>query len=171
VRPQGPSGDSGERVAAGTQRALRLVGAVEALKGITVLVTATGLLALVHRDLNALAARLVRHAHLNPASELPHIFLDAVAHLDEPRLLWLALGAAAYGMLRLLEAYGLFHNRAWAEWLGALSGALYVPFEIVELLREPSLLTLALLIVNILVVAVMAWALLQRRSQRRAGAS
>lgn len=158
-------------MATATQQALRVVGAVEAFKGVTVLLTATGLLALVHRDLNAFAERLVRHAHLNPASELPHIFLDAVARVDEPRLLWLAFGAAAYGVLRLLEAYGLFLGRAWAEWLGALSGGLYVPFEIVELVRDPSLLTFALLIVNLGIVAIMVWALMARRAQRARGES
>jgi len=139
---------------------------VEAMKGIVVLLVATGLLALVHRDLNDLAVRLVEHTHLNPASKLPHIFLDAVGHLDQRRLLWLALGAAAYAVARLVEGYGLFRERAWAEWLAALSGGVYVPLELVELVRKPSLLSVALLAVNLAVVIVMVMALVQRRSSR-----
>ncbi|MCC6194032.1 MAG: DUF2127 domain-containing protein [Burkholderiales bacterium] len=139
---------------------------VEAMKGIVVLLVATGLLALVHRDLNDLAVRLVEHTHLNPASRLPHIFLDAVGHLDQPRRLWLALGAAAYAVARLVEGYGLFRERAWAEWLAALSGGVYVPLELVELVRKPSLLSVALLAVNLAVVIVMVMALVQRRSSR-----
>src|SRR5688572_6800050 len=79
-----------------TGAAIRAVAAVEGLKGIVVLLAASGLLAFVHEDLNRLANRLVEHAHLNPASKWPHVFLDAVARLDEPRLLLLAMGAAAY---------------------------------------------------------------------------
>ena len=152
-----------------TGAAIRAVAAVEGLKGVVVLVTASGLLAFVHKDLNALAIRLVEHAHLNPASRWPHAFLDAVSHLDEPRLLLLATGAAGYAALRLFEAYGLFHGRTWAEWLSALSGAIYVPFEIAEILREASLLSWSLLAVNLAVVAVMANALWQRRT--RSGAT
>lgn len=147
----------------GARRAIRAIALVEAAKGIVVLLAATGLLALVHHDLNALAARLVAYTHLNPASRYPHIFLDAVAQLHQPRLLWLALGAAGYSALRLLEAYGLLRQRAWAEWLAALSGAIYVPFELAELLHKPSWLAAGVLLVNLAVVAVMAWALVQRR--------
>lgn len=143
--------------------AVRAVALVEAVKGSVVLLAATGLPALLHHDLGALAARLVAHMHLNPASRYPHIFLDAVAHLQHTRLLWLAAGAAAYGGLRLLEAWGLYRGRAWAEWLAALSGAIYLPFEVLELVRRPSGLGVAVLLVNLAVVAVMAGALVQRQ--------
>jgi uncharacterized membrane protein (DUF2068 family) len=149
--------------ATAARRAVRTVAFFEAFKGVIVLVTATGLLTLIHKDLNDLAERLVRHTHLNPASKYPHIFLDAVARFNEPRLLWLAAGAAAYGALRLLEAWGLYRGRAWAEWLAALSGAWYIPAELLHLLHRRSGLSLCIFIVNVAVVAVMVWALVQRR--------
>ena len=158
-----------DAVGARSRRAIRAIAAVEACKGIVVLIAATGLLALVHRDLNDFAARLVEHAHLNPASRYPHIFLDAVSHLEQPRLIWLAAGAAAYAAVRLCEAYGLFRERAWAEWLAALSGSLYVPLELISLWRAPSVLGLATLAVNVAVVAVMVAALLRRRRRRADG--
>ena len=127
------------------------------------LLAASGLLALVHRNLNDLAAQLVAYSHLNPASKYPHIFLDAVSHLQERRLVWLAVGAATYAVFRLVEAYGLFWERAWAEWLAVVSGGVYVPVEIVELVRKPSLLGFVVLAINVAVVAVMARALMQRR--------
>jgi len=149
-----------------SRQAVRAVAFVEAFKGAVVLIAATGVLALIHEDLNALAARLVEHAHLNPASKYPHIFLDAVARVEERWLLWLAAGAAAYSVLRFIEAYGLFRDRAWAEWFAALSGGLYVPLELIELIRKPSVLRLVVLVINLAVVAIMVWALVQRRRSR-----
>ena len=146
--------------------AIRAIAAVEAAKGLVVLLAASGLLGLVHHDLYALAVRLVEHSHLNPAAKYPQIFLDAVSHLQQTRLLWLALGAAGYSALRFVEAYGLFRERAWAEWLAALSGAVYLPLELAELARKFNGLGLVLLLVNVAVVAVMVWALLQRRRAR-----
>ena len=154
---------SASPAASAARRAVRTVAAFEAFKGAVVLVTATGLLTLVHKDLNDLAERFVRHTHLNPASKYPHIFLDAVARFNEPRLLWLAAGAAAYAALRLLEAWGLYRGRAWAEWLAALSGAWYIPAEFIHLLHRRSAVSLGILVVNVAVVAVMVWALVQRR--------
>ena len=149
--------------------AIRAVAFLEAFKGVVVLMVATGLLALVHKDLNELGTRLVAHTHLNPASRYPHIFLDAMARLDEPRVLALAAGAFAYAALRLLEAYGLLRQRAWAEWLAALSGAIYVPLEVAEVVHKPTALDMAILVVNAAVVAIMVRALMQRRSSHATG--
>ena len=150
-------------------RAITAVAFFEAFKGALVLIVASGLTLLAHRDLHALAERLVAHTHLNPASRYPHIFLDAVDHLQNTRLSMLALGAVAYSALRFLEAYGLFRRAAWAEVLAALSGAIYVPFEIANLLRHFTWLSLGALLLNVLVVLVMVAALVRRR--RSAGRS
>ena len=154
---------SQDRASWNPHRAVRAVALIEAAKGVLVLAAASGLLLFVHEDLNSLAAELVRHMHLNPASRYPHIFLDVVADLPQPGLLWMAAGAAAYAFLRLVEAYGLYYTRAWAEWLAALSGGLYIPFEITEIARKPSLLGAIILVINLGVVAVMALALIQQR--------
>ena len=144
-------------------RSIRLIALFEAFKGILVLAAATGLLSLVHKDAYSTAAKLVAHMHLNPASRYPQIFLDAASHLQDSRIVLLALGAAAYALLRLVEAYGLFRQRAWAEVLAAFSGAVYLPMELFELFHEVTALRIALLLANAAVVAVMVGALLRRR--------
>jgi len=144
-------------------KAIRAVAFFEALKGVAVLLAGSGLLSLVHRDIYAFAATLIEHAHLNPASRYPQIFLDAASKLSDTRLLLLAVGAAVYSLVRLIEAYGLFFERSWAEVLAAFSGAIYVPFEIYELVRRPTWHGAALLILNVAVVAIMVRALGQRR--------
>ena len=148
-------------------KAVRLIAFIEAAKGLLVLAAATGLLSLLHADLHAVAAKLIEHLHLNPASKYPHVFLDAASHLQSSRLLLLALGAAAYSAVRFVEAYGLFHERAWAEVLAAGSGAIYVPFEVFELLRDATVHGAVLLLLNLAVVAVMLWALWARRRRAR----
>jgi len=147
-----------------SDKTVRLVAYLEAAKGLIVLATASGLVALIHRNVYDLAATLIEHAHLNPASKYPQIFLDAAAKMGDSRLLLLAAGAALYSVVRLVEAYGLFFERAWAEALAAASGAIYVPFEVAGLLRQPSWHGAALLILNILVVALMIRAMLRRRT-------
>lgn len=127
------------------------------------LVAGVGLLSLVHRDLGELATRLVLHTHLNPASHEPRIFIAAASDLQSSRLRLLAIGAAAYAALRFLEAYGLFRQRPWAELLAAASGAVYVPFELLHLVRRPDWLGAVLFLANLGVVALMVRSLLQRR--------
>lgn len=144
--------------------AIRLVAGIECVKGVVVLLAGTGLLSLVHRDVHGFAARLVAHAHLNPAARYPRILLDAATRVNDARLWLLAAGATAYAMLRLLEAYGLYRDRPWAEVLAAVSGAIYVPYEVAELVEHPNPLAAALLAVNVAVVALMLRALQRRRA-------
>ncbi|HWT54023.1 MAG TPA: DUF2127 domain-containing protein [Rhodocyclaceae bacterium] len=146
------------------RRAVRLVALLEAFKGLLAIAAASGLLFLLHEDLAKFALRLVQHAHLNPAAHYPSIFINAATHLQDSRLLLLAFGAAAYSALRLIEAYGLFYEKAWAEVLAAASGAIYVPFELLGLHHKPDLLRAGLLLLNIVVVVFMLRLLWQRRS-------
>lgn len=65
--------------------------------------------------------------------------------------------ALTYSTLRFVEAYGLWKARAWAEWIALISAVLYVPFEVHELIRRLSLFHISLLIVNLAIVAYMAY--------------
>ena len=88
------------------------------------------------------------HLHLNPARHYPRVFIEAAGRLTDARLWLLAAGAFAYSLLRFAEAYGLWRERAWAEWIGIVSGGVYLPVEVYELVHRPTVLKAALLIVN-----------------------
>jgi uncharacterized membrane protein (DUF2068 family) len=148
---------------------IRAIAFLEGFKGFLAVCAASGLLLLVHEDLHALAVSLVEHTHLNPAAKYPRIFVEAATHLQDSRLVLLALGAGAYSLLRFVEAYGLYREKTWAEALAAVSGAIYVPFEMAELVHRPGWLSVVLLAVNIAIVAIMVRALLQRRLGRMDG--
>lgn len=142
---------------------LRVVAVFEAAKGGLVVLAGIGALALVHHDVQRFAERLVGHLRLNPARRYPRIFLDAAAQLTDARLWLLAAFAATYGVVRLLEAYGLWQGRRWAEWLAAISGGFYIPFELYHLYHRATLISLGALVVNLFIVGMMINALLRAR--------
>ena len=142
---------------------LRIVAMFEFAKGALVLVAGFGLLAFVHHDVRDVVDELLEHLHLNPASRVPEIFVALAEHIASMNLWLLALGAALYAALRIAEAYGLWYDREWAEWLGAASGLIYVPFELYALAKGVTPLKLATLGVNLMVVAVLSVALWRRR--------
>jgi len=167
----GRIGNATGTAAAGTRGlrllTLRMVASVEFIKGALVLVAGAGLLLLMHRqDLQDLAEALIRHLHLNPAHEAPRIFLDLAGRLDSVNLWLLALGAGLYAAVRIAEGYGLWRDRVWAEWLGAVSGLIYVPFELHALSKGVTALRLTTLVINLIVVLVLCEALWRRRRQR-----
>jgi uncharacterized membrane protein (DUF2068 family) len=142
---------------------MRMVALVELAKGALVLVAGAGLLAFTHRDVQAVVAELIRHLHLNPAARAPQIFIDLAGRITSADLWLLALGAAAYALMRLAEGYGLWQGRTWAAWLGVASGLIYVPLEVAALLKGVTPLKLTTLAINLAVVAVLADMLWQRR--------
>jgi uncharacterized membrane protein (DUF2068 family) len=116
---------------------LQAIAIFEAVKGATVLAAALGLLALVHRDLPEITEHLIYHLHLNPEGHLSHAILRAAEGTSDARLRAIAGGAVAYSVVRFVEAYGLWNARVWAEWFAILSGALYLPWEIYEIVIHP----------------------------------
>jgi uncharacterized membrane protein (DUF2068 family) len=140
------------------------VAVFEAAKGLVVMAVGFGLLSLVHKDAQQVAESIVRHLHMNPARHIPRVFLEAAARANNHRLWLLAAGALAYSLVRLAEAYGLWHARPWAEWLAILSGGLYIPVEVYELARHPTALKAAILVVNVAIVAYVAWVRVRQRS-------
>ena len=131
---------------------LRMVATFEATKGLIVLAVGLGLFRLIHRDVEAGAERLVRHLHFNPASHYPRILIDAAGRLDDAHLRLLAIGALVYAVIRFTEASGLWLDRRWAEWFGAISGAIYLPLEIYNLWVMVTWPRVTVLVVNSIIV-------------------
>jgi len=125
---------------------------IEGAKGVLVLAAGLGLFALAHRDLQSIAEQLVRHLHLNPARHLPRIFLHLADNLSDRRLWLFASAAIVYSAVRFVEAYGLWHDWKWMKWFAILSGGIYIPPELGELLYHFSWAKLILFGANVFVV-------------------
>ncbi len=135
---------------------LRTVSVFEATKGVLVLLLGFGVLTLIHKDLDDVAEHLVGFLHINPDGRLSNLFYRLADKATDKTIVLLALAALVYSIVRFVEAYGLWHERAWAEWFALLSGFLYLPWEIVGIVHHPHLLRWAILLINVLVVLYMA---------------
>jgi uncharacterized membrane protein (DUF2068 family) len=144
------------------RRTLEAIAIFEAIKGIAAFAAVIGVLELMHRDVRHLALELIGHFGLNPDARYPEIILhyaDLLPGANVRSLIALALG---YVSVRMVEAYGLWNDRAWGEWLGALSGGLYIPFELTHMMRQPSIVNAAVLAGNIFVVGFLVFQLWRR---------
>jgi uncharacterized membrane protein (DUF2068 family) len=140
---------------------LHVVALFEGAKGLLVLLAGCGLLSFIHKDMHEAALRLVEHFHLNPASHYPQIFLDLSERIDDTRLWGLALAAAVYAVVRLVEAVGLWLDRSWAEWFAVLTGGIYIPIEVIEVARRVTWPRVTVLLVNLGVVSYLLFVLVR----------
>lgn len=144
------------------RRALHSIAAVEAFKGILAIAAGVGLIGLLGDNLHAVAAALIGHIGLDPGAHYPALVLHDVDRLRGVDLRSLLALASAYALLRFFESYGLWHELAWGEWLGALSGALYVPFELRHLVHRPTAVPAIVITANVVVVGFLAWQIWRR---------
>jgi uncharacterized membrane protein (DUF2068 family) len=136
-------------------RALRAIALLELGKAVLALVAAGAIVGLLNTDLQSFTETLVEHFHLNPARHAPQVFVATIRDLANTHRVVLSVGAMCYAGARSVEAYGLWHARAWAWGFGILSGALYIPLELVELSNEITWAGVAVLAANAVAVLVL----------------
>lgn len=151
------------------RRVLRAVAFLEFGKGSFVALMGLCALALVHRDVWRYADHLLTLFHINPDRRYAQAFLDFADSITDARLWAAARIAFAYGALRFTEAYGLWKQRVWAEWVAFVSGTLLLPLEVREVVRGLTLLRCSLLVGNIGIVLYMLYVIIANRRARVAG--
>ncbi len=108
-----------------TSVAPRTIAMFEVTKAAIVLLLGCGVFVLMHKNLNGVAERVVQVVHVNPEGKLSNLFFGLANHASDRNLWVLALSTLAYASVMSTEAYGLWRERAWAQWLSLLSTALY----------------------------------------------
>lgn len=131
---------------------LKGIALFEALKGTVVLIIGFGLVPYIHQDVHELSERFVHFLNLNPAHRLSGIFLHLIEGVPQIEIMWIAVIAFVYSGFRLTEAYGLWRQRVWAEWLAIISTGLYLPLEFFELFHRFGFIKLGIVIFNLLIL-------------------
>lgn len=139
---------------------LHVLAVFEGLKGVLALIAAASLEVLGPQPLRHFIAGLITRFNLDPDHGTLPSLLDAI----NPGAVHLAVAVVAfYAAWRLVEAWGLWRAKAWASWLGCVGTAAYLPLDLYALANHHGWHTWAVLILNLIVVAVLARDLVKRR--------
>lgn len=147
-------------------RGLHVIAFFEGAKGLLVLLVGFELLTFIHKDIHEAAMRLVEHLDLNPASHYPRIFLDLTERISDTKLWGIALAAAMYFVVRMIEAVGLWLRKSWAEWFAVLTGGMYIPVEIFEVVRRVTWPRVTVLVINLGVVSYLLFVLIKSDNKK-----
>ena len=122
---------------------------------------ALGIIELKLGGLHSFANRLLKSLNSSttqPSSSSVTHWLHRLAGLRRSHLQPLLFGATAYAVLEGVEAWGLWRERTWAEYLTAIATSALIPLEIYELSVRVTALKIVGLIVNVAIVAWLVWA-------------
>jgi uncharacterized membrane protein (DUF2068 family) len=168
----GPSSASVHEMQIPPQRlplALRSIALFEAAKGLLALAAACGVLSLRHTNLHAPTdAFLLRHG-IDPERHYTRLFIESVAGATNHHAAEIAAVAIVYGLIRLVEGYGLWQGKHWAEWFAVISAGIYLPVEFRHFARHATVLNTGVMALNLVIILYLAKLLSrQRRSRNRA---
>jgi len=133
------------------RRKLRIVAVLEVVKGTATLLLATGLLSMAPGALQTILKNGIARLRWLPDMGLEDKIEKLTNGFDAHRVAFAVL-VSLYILIRYAEAYGLWKGRNWARWLGLAGVALYIPFEIHEIVKHPGWGTVAVFAFNLLVV-------------------
>jgi uncharacterized membrane protein (DUF2068 family) len=84
-------------------------------------------------------------------------FIQRSFTLNSRTLVYLAIGLAAYAVIELVEAVGLWLGRRWGEYFALVATSVFLPYEIYDLTVKVTWLRLGALVVNLLLVIYLLW--------------
>jgi uncharacterized membrane protein (DUF2068 family) len=84
-------------------------------------------------------------------------FIQRSFTLNPRTLLYLAIGLAAYAIIELVEAVGLWLGRRWGEYFAMVATSVFLPYEIYDLTVKITWLRVGALLVNLLLVVYLVW--------------
>jgi uncharacterized membrane protein (DUF2068 family) len=152
----------------GPDRALRLIAVYKFCKAALTVAIGLGTMRLLNPAVAAWADRWAAALALRHDRRLLGQLIAVVAGLSPHRLEELALGAFTIALLFITEGVGLWMGKRWAEYLTVIATTLFVPVEIVQLVRLVTATRLAALLINLAVVAFLVYRLRRSESRRPA---
>jgi uncharacterized membrane protein (DUF2068 family) len=118
-------------------------------KGLVLLLVGVGFLKLMHHDIETYVQTLLNELRVDPDNRYLGALLTKLNLLDDKKIKALSGLTFAYSALFLIEGTGLFFEKRWAEYLTILATVSFIPVEIYELLKAPSSLKCAALVINV----------------------
>ncbi len=88
---------------------------------------------------------------------LPHE-IERLLTLNVNTYRLIGVAAAAYAALEGSEAYGLWRQRRWAEYLTFIATTLFVPYEIYELSEKLTAFRIGAFVINLAILLYLLWA-------------
>jgi uncharacterized membrane protein (DUF2068 family) len=144
-------------VKASHSRLLRLIALFKLVKAALLIAVGVGALKLLHKDVAGAVEHWVELLRLDPNNHYIDTALEKASNLTPDKIRELGLGSMVYAGLFLTEGIGLWLEKRWAEWLTVVITSSLIPIEIYEIYRHPTAIKIAVLLINIAIVAYLLY--------------
>jgi len=151
------------------KRTLVWIGGFKLVKGLLLVIVATGILSFVHKDAEAIVEHWVTELRFDPDNGRITSILQAIGLVTDKQLKELSGLTYIYAAMFLTEGIGLLRRKRWAEYFTAIVTGSLIPFEIHETMKRFTWLRVLLLLVNVGIVCYLVWLIRKDRPGKRRG--
>ena len=149
-------------------KGLWLIAALKLLKGLSLLAIAIGALHYLHRDMEDTVTNWVNVLRVDPENRYLHHLIEKLMAVDDRQLRAISAGSFFYSALLFTEGIGLMLEKRWAEYFTIIVTSSFLPLEIYEVFHHFHWGKVALLVVNVAIVAYLVWVVKKNHAQREA---
>jgi uncharacterized membrane protein (DUF2068 family) len=143
---------------------LVLIGVFKLLKAALLVLAALGLFSVAKDHTATPIEHWIAWLRIDPNNRLIHAALHKVLRIDTRKLEALSIGTLVYAAVFTVEGIGLLLAQRWAEYLTVGVTISFLPIEIYEIAREPSVGKAVTIVIN---VAVVVYLFLKLRRDRK----
>ena len=131
---------------------LILIGAFKLFKSLLLIAVGIGAIHFLHKDIGSTVTHWTQVLRVDPDNRFVHELLVRIFRVTPRQLKELSLGTFLYAGLFATEGIGLLLRKRWAEYFTIVTTALLIPLEVFELARHFTMVKLAVVVVNALIV-------------------
>jgi uncharacterized membrane protein (DUF2068 family) len=132
---------------------LRLIALFKLLKALLLIGVGFGALRLIHADVSALATSWADRLNIDPQNRYLGAILSRLVAADPRTFATIAAGSFVYAAVFITEGVGLWFRRRWAEYFTIIVTSSLIPLELYEVWKRFEVSRVAIIVVNVAIVA------------------
>jgi uncharacterized membrane protein (DUF2068 family) len=139
-----------------------IIGIFKLVKAFLLFAVAIGALSILDKDFGTQVERWITTFRGDPDNRYINSLLQKATGLNERKLQAISVGTFIYAAIFLTEGIGLILRKRWAEFLTVIVTASFVPLEIYEIIKHPTVMKIGVLVINLAIL----WYLIIRLRHR-----
>jgi uncharacterized membrane protein (DUF2068 family) len=134
-------------------RWILLIAVFKLVKGLLLVTAGIGALKLLHKDVGQVVQSAIDVLRVDPDNRFIHSFMVRTLAVNDRTLKEISAGTFAYAAIFLTEGTGLLLRKRWAQYFTIIVTTSFLPLEVYELARRISAAKVAVILVNIAILA------------------
>jgi len=140
-----------------------LIGLFKLAKGALLLLLGIGVLKLINKDIAEVAERWINLVRVDPDNRYVNAALMKLYSWDDKKLKEISAGIFIYAGVFSTEGVGLLLNKRWASYFTIIVMSSFMPFEVYEMAKHPSVMKGGAIALN---VAIVCYLIVKSRRDR-----